>query len=90
MTIRTRSLAALALDGLLVAGAASAAPEEMTRDAIAKMGESIKGYSYWWGHGRWRSDGEQHGSCSGSCPSCSHSGSWVRSGTTATSTAAVG
>src|SRR5262249_14679768 len=30
----------------------------------------------WWGHGRWRNDGAQHGSCSGSCPSCTHSGSY--------------
>ena len=39
----------------------------------AKLGV---GYSYYWGHGAWRSDGAQHGSCSGSCPSCSHTGSY--------------
>ena len=26
--------------------------------------------------GRWRADGTDHGSCSGSCPSCSHSGKY--------------
>jgi uncharacterized protein YraI len=32
------------------------------------------GYSYYWGHGSWNTDGLDHGSCSGSCPSCSHTG----------------
>ncbi len=39
----------------------------------AKLGV---GYSYWWGHGAWRSDGFNIGSCSGNCPSCTHSGSY--------------
>ena len=34
------------------------------------------GYSYFWGHGSWRTDGLDHGSCSGSCPSCSHVGQY--------------
>ena len=37
------------------------------------------GFSYWWGHGRWLASGptsSTKGSCSGSCPSCSHSGSY--------------
>lgn len=36
------------------------------------------GHSYWWGHGRFREGGpgSQGGSCSGACPSCSHSGSY--------------
>ncbi|MFH1812036.1 MAG: hypothetical protein ABIJ09_25075 [Pseudomonadota bacterium] len=59
-----------------LAGAAWAAPEPMTRDAIINLAKSGVSYSYWWGHGRWRSDGAQHGSCSGSCPGCSHSGSY--------------
>jgi hypothetical protein len=58
------------------AGDAGAAPAAMTRDAIIGLGKTVVGYSYWWGHGRWRSDGAQHGSCSGSCPSCSHYGSY--------------
>lgn len=41
--------------------------------------ESGEGFSYWWGHGRWLASGPSsstRGSCSGSCPSCSHSGSY--------------
>ena len=34
------------------------------------------GYSYYWGHGSWGTDGRNHGSCSGSCPSCTHTGSY--------------
>jgi hypothetical protein len=41
--------------------------------ARAKLGV---GYSYYWGHGSWRSDGTQIGSCSGVCPSCTHSGQY--------------
>ena len=55
------------------AGDAGAAPASMTRTAIINLGKTVVGYSYWWGHGRWRTDGAQHGSCKGSCPSCSPS-----------------
>jgi uncharacterized protein YraI len=37
------------------------------------------GFSYWWGHARWLPSGPTSttaGSCSGNCPSCSHSGSY--------------
>jgi len=51
-------------------------PPQMTRAEIIDLAESGVGYSYWWGHGCWREDGEQTGSCSGSCPSCTHSGSY--------------
>jgi len=53
-----------------------AAPEPMTRDEIVELAQYGVGYSYWWGHGAWRTDGASHGSCSGSCPDCSHSGSY--------------
>ncbi len=46
--------------------------------AIARAQDGV-GFSYWWGHGRWLSTGPTSstaGSCSGSCPSCSHSGSY--------------
>ncbi|MBI5481205.1 MAG: hypothetical protein HY906_20270 [Deltaproteobacteria bacterium] len=77
MSLRTlaATLAALAA----WAGAprpASAAPAPMTRAEIISLAKSGVGYSYYWGHGSWRTDGTQHGSCSGSCPSCSHSGSY--------------
>lgn len=35
------------------------------------------GFAYWWGHGTWLASGptsSTQSSCSGSCPSCSHSG----------------
>jgi cell wall-associated NlpC family hydrolase len=41
--------------------------------ALAKL---AVGYSYYWGHGSWRGDGADIGSCSGSCPSCSHTGQY--------------
>jgi hypothetical protein len=47
-------------------------------NAIAKAKAGV-GFSYWWGHGRWSLSGptaSTKGSCSGSCPSCSHSGSY--------------
>lgn len=41
--------------------------------------QSGVGFSYWWGHGRFRPEGptsSTKGSCSGSCPDCSHGGSY--------------
>jgi cell wall-associated NlpC family hydrolase len=49
------------------------------REAAMQRAKSGKGFSYWWGHGRWRAEGptsSTKGSCSGSCPSCSHKGSY--------------
>ncbi len=46
--------------------------------AIARASGGV-GFSYWWGHGRWISNGatsSTKGTCSGSCPSCSHSGGY--------------
>jgi cell wall-associated NlpC family hydrolase len=37
------------------------------------------GFSYWWGHGVWLPTGpttSNAGSCSGSCPNCTHTGSY--------------
>jgi uncharacterized protein YraI len=48
------------------------------QEAIARAKSGV-GFSYWWGHGRFRPEGptsSNKGSCSGSCPSCSHSGSY--------------
>ena len=74
---------AAALLGLciLIPGPVRAAPDEMTRDEIICFGQSGVGFSYWWGHGAWCNDGCtpdfscSAGSCSGSCPSCTHTGS---------------
>ena len=48
-------------------------------DRAISRARSGVGFSYWWGHGRWRADGptsSTRGSCSGSCPGCTHSGSY--------------
>jgi hypothetical protein len=53
-------------------------PSGPRADAVARAGAAV-GFSYWWGHGRWLDTGPTSstaGSCSGSCPSCSHSGSY--------------
>lgn len=47
-------------------------------NALARA-KSAVGYSYWWGHGRFETSGPTSGtkgSCSGSCPSCSHKGQY--------------
>ena len=46
---------------------------------IINRAKSAVGFSYWWGHGRFIEGGPSSstkGDCSGSCPSCSHSGSY--------------
>lgn len=43
-------------------------------DAISRAKSGV-GFSYHWGAGCW-SPGGAHGACYGSCPNCSHSGTW--------------
>lgn len=77
-------LAALLAGGATACSPESSPDEEQTGQLtgavavgeIMQRAASVVGYSYWWGHGRWRWDGADHGSCSGSCPSCSHSGGY--------------
>jgi hypothetical protein len=45
-----------------------------TIDSIFALAQSAVGYSYYWGHGSWRADHATLGSCTGSCPSCTHAG----------------
>lgn len=65
----------------LVAATALAAPA-MSRDEILCRAKSAVGFSYAWGGSCWCSSGCDpnygcgKGSCSGSCPNCSHSGSY--------------
>ena len=69
----TRRLLALtmALTPLLVLpSSAQAAPKPMTVAQVVALAKSVVGYSYWWGHGAWRLDGKEHGSCSGTCAGC--------------------
>src|SRR5262249_39357532 len=77
------TIGAAALVAVLASSAMSHAnPPPMTRDQIIQRGRMATNptggghYSYWWGHGRWRTDGKYQGSCSGSCPSCTHYGSY--------------
>jgi len=44
-------------------------------DAIERAKSGV-GFSYWWGGGCWNPGSSAKGSCSGSCPSCTHSGSY--------------
>jgi uncharacterized protein YraI len=47
-----------------------------TVDNIFALAKSAVGYSYYWGHGSWREDHTLLGSCTGSCPSCTHTGQY--------------
>ena len=54
------------------------APVSPVDGAITRAKAGV-GFSYWWGHGRWLASGptsSTKGTCSGSCPSCSHGGSY--------------
>jgi cell wall-associated NlpC family hydrolase len=54
-------------------------PAPSPRDEAIVRAKAGVGFSYWWGHGRWLPTGPTSptaGSCSGNCPSCSHSGSY--------------
>ncbi len=54
------------------------APSTARQQAIARAKKAM-GFSYWWGHGKFAESGataSNKGSCSGSCPNCSHSGSF--------------
>lgn len=44
-------------------------------DAMSRAQSGV-GFSYWWGGGCWNPGASAKGSCTGSCPSCSHSGTW--------------
>jgi uncharacterized protein YgiM (DUF1202 family) len=62
-----------------IAGDSGGTPATTVREQAIERAKAGKGFSYWWGHGRWRPEGvtsSTKGSCSGSCPDCSHSGSY--------------
>lgn len=47
------------------------------RDSAISVAASGVGFTYWWGHGKWQPSGatsSNKGTCSGSCPSCTHGG----------------
>ena len=54
-------------------------PPTSTIAAAIERAKSAVGFSYWWGHGRWLPTGptaSNKGSCTGSCPDCTHTGSY--------------
>ncbi len=54
-------------------------PVSNVRLAAIERAKAGVGFSYWWGHGRFLESGatpSNKGSCSGTCPDCSHSGSY--------------
>jgi uncharacterized protein YraI len=64
--------------GAYIADAGGGSGGSSTPTAVADIVARAKsgvGFSYHWGGGCW-SPGESHGACYGSCPSCSHSGTW--------------
>src|SRR5262249_27450497 len=44
----------------------------LTRDNVVAIAQASVGYTYWWGHAML--GGTQAGTCTGSCPSCTHTG----------------
>jgi uncharacterized protein YraI len=44
--------------------------------SIFALAQLAVGYSYYWGHGSWRDDHTLLGACSGTCPSCTHTGQY--------------
>lgn len=60
-------------------GGGGGTPATSGRDGAITRAKTGVGFSYWWGHGRWLSSGptsSNKGVCTGSCPNCSHSGSY--------------
>lgn len=60
-------------------GQGSGGGSSSARDQAIARAKSGMGFSYYWGHARFRPEGptsSTKGSCSGSCPNCSHSGSY--------------
>ncbi len=59
-------------------GGSGGSGTSVTQDAINRAKAGV-GFSYWWAHGRFLPTGPTlsiAGSCSGNCPSCTHSGSY--------------
>jgi hypothetical protein len=75
------ALTSPAPNGALMGPAPGGAPEGgggAGAEAIARA-QGAMGFSYWWGHARFLDAGPSAataGSCSGSCPGCSHRGSY--------------
>ncbi len=54
-------------------------PPPFDRDSALTLAQTGVGFSYWWGGGAWLTSGasvDNAGVCTGTCPSCTHSGSY--------------
>lgn len=51
-------------------------PGNSAVDAAMNRARSGLGFSYHWGGGCWSPGSTSYGACYGSCPNCSHSGTW--------------
>jgi cell wall-associated NlpC family hydrolase len=63
----------------VLAPAAAVAADPTARTAALQRARAGVGFSYFWGHGRLRPEGPTSstaGACYGSCPNCSHNGSY--------------
>jgi cell wall-associated NlpC family hydrolase len=54
----------------------AALPDATGVDGAIARAQSGVGFSYHWGGGCWSPGSSAHGACYGSCPSCTHSGTW--------------
>lgn len=60
-------------------GVDAGASGAFTREEAIRRAQQSVGFAYWWGHGRWRAEGvrpEWVGTCAGSCPNCTFTGSY--------------
>jgi cell wall-associated NlpC family hydrolase len=61
--------------GLYLTPVSSPPPTSGAVDTAIERAKSGVGFSYHWGGGCW-DPGQSHGACYGSCPNCTHSGTW--------------
>jgi uncharacterized protein YraI len=58
------------------AGVGDLGPISVDQASIIGRAKLGVGYSYYWGHGSWRTDGMDPGACFGTCPNCTHNGQY--------------
>lgn len=58
-----------------VGGGGSPGGSTAVDQAMARAASGV-GFSYHWGGGCWDPNSSSHGACYGSCPNCTHSGTW--------------
>jgi hypothetical protein len=57
------------------AGTTTTTTPAAVADILARAKSGV-GFSYYWGHGSWGAAGASPGTCSGNCPSCTHTGQY--------------